>query len=119
MSLRQLRRPIALLAVAALTLLGGSQLAFAANAGSAGGTVGPKEPRYDAKSFNPVIEAENFSSTLERQDTYLTPQYQAELRTIGAQNNAAALAMQAADPQREFSTDLCGNGMDGCAGDVR
>ena len=27
--------------------------------------------------------------------------------------------MQAADPQREFSTDLCGNGMDGCAGDTR
>jgi dienelactone hydrolase len=105
----------ALVATLALTAFAGSQVAFGANGHSAS----PQEPKYAAKTFNPTIEAENFSSTLERQNTYLTPQYQAQLRRIGARNDAAALRMQAADPQREFSTDLCGNGMDGCAGDTR
>jgi dienelactone hydrolase len=86
----------------------------------AGGS-GPKEPKYDAKTFNATIEAKNFSSTLERQNTYLTPQYQVQLRKIGLRNSAAEAKMIAADPQRAIGADadLCGNGMDGCAGDTR
>ena len=38
---------------------------------------------------------------------------------MSAQNRAAALAMQAADPERNFTGHLCASGEDGCAGDVR
>src|SRR5205085_11424796 len=34
-------------------------------------------------------------------------------------NGLHALQIQASDPEREFVTDLCWNGNDGCAGDVR
>jgi dienelactone hydrolase len=61
----------------------------------------------------------NYSKTTERQAIYLTPQYQLQLRQVGAQNELNALAMQLADPEREFVTDLCWNGYDGCAGDIR
>lgn len=77
------------------------------------------EPRYRATSFSPTVEAEDYSNNLERQTLYLTPSYQIQLRTIGQQNNLAALHMKAADPQRQFMTDVCWNGYDGCAGDVR
>ncbi|MGZ6792327.1 MAG: alpha/beta hydrolase, partial [Mycobacteriales bacterium] len=69
-------------------------------------------------AFDPVYEAKNYSKTTERQAVYLTPQYQAQLRTISAQNALHAAQVQAADPEREFA-DLCGMGIDGCAGDVR
>src|SRR3954451_10324446 len=72
-----------------------------------------------AGALDPVVEAQNFSKTQERQAIYNTAQYQLLLRQVGAQNRAAALAMQAADPEREFLTDLCWSGEDGCAGDVR
>src|SRR5664279_6372879 len=72
-----------------------------------------------AEPVNPAVEAENYAKTLERQAIYLTPQYQAQLRTIGTENGIAALATQSADPERQFTTDLCWNGNDGCAGDVR
>jgi hypothetical protein len=70
-------------------------------------------------AFDPVVEAKNFSKVYERQRIYDTPEYQARLRTISAQNLSAALAIQATDPEREFVSDLCWNGGDGCAGDVR
>jgi dienelactone hydrolase len=72
-----------------------------------------------ARAFDPAVEAKNFSKIEERQTIYDTPQYQLELRTISNQNGLAALAAEAADPEREFSSDLCWNGNDGCAGDVR
>src|SRR4051794_25601139 len=72
-----------------------------------------------AGAFDPVVEAKNYSKTGERAAIYDNPQYQAQLRTISAQNFAAATAIQAKDPEREFTTDLCWNGGDGCAGDVR
>ena len=72
-----------------------------------------------ARAFDPVVEAKNFSKIEERQTIYDTPQYQLELRTISTQNGLAALATQAADPEREFESDLCWNLNDGCAGDVR
>jgi dienelactone hydrolase len=70
-------------------------------------------------TFDPVIEAENFSITQERQSIYDTPEYQAQLAQQSALNGTEALAAQAADPGRFFSNNLCWNGNNGCAGDVR
>jgi len=72
-----------------------------------------------AQAFDPATEAENYSKGLERQSIYTTPAYEAQLRLTSQQNGMHALEMQAADPEREFVTDLCWNGNDGCAGDVR
>ena len=69
--------------------------------------------------LDPQVEAKNYSKVSERQTIYSTPQYQALLRTVGNDNQNAALAMQAADTDRKFAMDLCWNGNDGCAGDVR
>jgi len=90
------------------TLLGALMLLGPASAGA-----------FTAQPFTPTYESQNYSKLNERQTIYNTPAYQALLAQIGAQNMAAALAVQAADPGREFATDLCGSGMNGCAGDVR
>ena len=70
-------------------------------------------------TFNPVVEAENFSITQQRQTIYDTPQYQAELAADSAASTAQALATEAADPGRFFTDDLCWNLSNGCAGDIR
>ncbi len=69
--------------------------------------------------FNPVVEAQNFSITSERQAIYGTPAYQAQLSVDSAASTAQALATEAADPQRVFTDDLCWNLGNGCAGDIR
>ena len=56
-----------------------------------------------AQAYDPVSEAQNFSKIEERQTIYNTPAYQALLRQVGLQNRAAATAMQAADPERNFT----------------
>ncbi|HVV74703.1 MAG TPA: hypothetical protein VHC43_01610 [Mycobacteriales bacterium] len=83
------------------------------------GAAASGEPRYRATSFNVAVEAQNYSNNLERQSLYLAPAYQVQLRLVGQQNTLAALQMAANDPQREFVSDLCWNGYDGCAGDTR
>lgn len=72
-----------------------------------------------ALAFDPITESKNYSKTTERAAIYDTPQYQAKLSTVSLQNFLNALAIQASDPEREFVTDLCWNGGNGCAGDVR
>jgi dienelactone hydrolase len=72
-----------------------------------------------AYAFDPVVEAQNYGKGLERQSVYTTPSYEAKLRVVSQLNGLNALKMQATDPGREFVTDLCWNGNDGCAGDVR
>src|SRR5881227_123769 len=72
-----------------------------------------------AYAFDPVVEAQNYGKGLERQSIYTTPSYEAKLRVVSQLNGLNALKMQATDPGREFVTDLCWNGGDGCAGDVR
>ena len=69
--------------------------------------------------FNPVLEAQNFSKTEERQTIYTTPQYQALLAEVSAQNLLAAQAVQQGDPERQFYTDVCWQEGSGCAGDAR
>jgi dienelactone hydrolase len=71
------------------------------------------------KSFNPVVEAENYSITLQRQTVYDTLPYQEQLTADSVSNGAQALAIQAADPGRFFIDDLCWNLGNGCAGDIR
>jgi hypothetical protein len=69
--------------------------------------------------FNPVVEAQNFSITQQRQAIYDTPSYQAQLSVDSAAGAAQALATEAADPGRFFTDDLCWNLGNGCAGDLR
>ena len=70
-------------------------------------------------TFSPVVEAQNFSITQQRQTIYDTPQYQAQLAADSAASTAQALATEAADPGRFFTDDLCWNLSNGCAGDIR
>ena len=70
-------------------------------------------------TFEPVLEAENFSITQQRQTIYDTPEYQAELAEQGVKNHEEATLEQVGDPERNFSDDLCYEGENGCAGDVR
>jgi hypothetical protein len=67
----------------------------------------------------PVVEAQNFSITQQRQTIYDTPQYQAQLAADSAPSTAQAVATEAADPGRFFTDDLCWNLSNGCAGDIR
>jgi hypothetical protein len=76
------------------------------------------EPKYAATTFDPQVELTDFSSTFERAAVTDTLRYQTLLRRISLRNQAASLQMQLHDPARSYP-DLCGNGMDGCAGDVR
>jgi dienelactone hydrolase len=70
-------------------------------------------------TFNPVVEAQNFSISQQRQTIYDTPRYQAQLAADSASSTAQALATEAADPGRFFTDDLCWNLSNGCAGDIR
>jgi dienelactone hydrolase len=72
-----------------------------------------------AAAYDPAAEAQNYSKISERQTIYDTPEYRALLAQVSLQNQAAALAMQASDPERNFSGHLCASGGDGCAGDAR
>jgi dienelactone hydrolase len=69
--------------------------------------------------FDPLVEAQNFSITQQRQTIYDTPQYQAELAADSVQGWIDGQLTQAADPERNFNTDLCWNHGNGCAGDIR
>ncbi len=69
--------------------------------------------------FNPVVEAENFSITQQRQAIYDTPQYQTQLAIDSQASTEQALATEAADPGRFYTDDLCWNLGNGCAGDIR
>jgi dienelactone hydrolase len=77
------------------------------------------EHEQPPSSFEPVLEAENFAITQQRQAIYDTPEYQQQLTEQGLANREEAAAEQLADPERNFSEDLCYGGDNGCAGDVR
>jgi dienelactone hydrolase len=70
-------------------------------------------------SFDPLVEAQNFSITQQRQAIYDTPEYQAQLTADSATSLSEALTTQAADPGRFFTNNLCWNRGNGCAGDIR
>src|SRR3954466_13644890 len=89
-------------------------LALAATAVAAGLLWSP----VATAAFDPAYEAKDYSKTLERARIYMTPEYQLRLRRQSIENNNEAILAQARDPERNF-VNLCGNGFDGCAGDVR
>src|SRR3954447_16840980 len=89
-------------------------LALAATAVAAGLLWSP----VAAAAFDPAYEAKDYSKTLERARIYMTPEYQLRLRRQSIENNNEAILAQVRDPERNF-VNLCGNGFDGCAGDVR
>src|SRR3954465_10499563 len=82
-------------------------------------TVAAAASATTAQAFDPTVEAENFGKGNERSAIYNTPEYRTLLAQISAQNQQAALAFQAADPERNFTGHLCASGTDGCAGDAR
>jgi dienelactone hydrolase len=87
---------------------------LASLAGSAGSALASPP-----STFNPVVEAQNFSITQQRQAIYDTPAYQTQLAVDSASSTAQALAAEATDPGRFFTDDLCWNLSNGCAGDIR
>ncbi|MDT4916682.1 MAG: hypothetical protein QOH89_1382 [Pseudonocardiales bacterium] len=72
-----------------------------------------------AASLDPKVEAQNFSITLQRPKEVSKFAYESLLARVGYQNYQHALKYQLTDPQRAFASDLCWNGFNGCAGDVR
>jgi dienelactone hydrolase len=76
-------------------------------------------PAVASAAFDPVVEAKDFSKTQERATIYDTPAYQAKLTEVSASEATAAAALAASDPERDFTTDLCWQHGNGCAGDVR
>ena len=73
-----------------------------------------------AAAFDPELEAKNFAKTQE-QMTYvvLTPEFQLRLTQANAENFADMTEIIASDPERDFSGNICANGGQECAGDVR
>src|SRR3954470_12919922 len=76
-------------------------------------------PASARAALDPVVEAKNYAKTLERQALYDSPAGRLLLTQVSQQNLVAALQAQGNDPEREFASDLCWNGGDGCAGDAR
>jgi hypothetical protein len=66
----------------------------------------PRRRSLRARSSR-VVEARNYSITLQRQAIYDTPSYQAKLSTVSLENLQNALRIQASDPERVFVDDLC------------
>jgi hypothetical protein len=98
--------------------MGRAGMAWVAALGGALG-LAPASLATPPTTFNPVVEAENYSITQERQKIYDTPEYQAQLALQGAKNREEATLEQGDDPERFFTDDLCWEGENGCAGDVR
>ncbi len=72
-----------------------------------------------ASAWDPQTELQNFQKVNERQAVYNAPEFRAQLVQRQTQEGLDALAITAADPERQFLTDLCWSHWDGCAGDVR
>ena len=73
-----------------------------------------------AAAFDPGLEAKNFAKTSERMAyVVLTPEFQLRLTQANNQNLADMAGIIASDPERDFSGNVCANGGNECAGDVR
>jgi dienelactone hydrolase len=83
------------------------------------GVAAATEHEEPPTSFEPVLEAENFAITQQRQAVYDTPEYQQQLAEQGLANREEATKEQLEDPERDFGENVCHTGENGCAGDVR
>ena len=73
-----------------------------------------------AQAFDPALEAKNFAKTSEREQyVTLTPEFQSRLTQANVDNLASYAAIKANDPERDSSGNVCANGGQECAGDVR
>ncbi len=73
-----------------------------------------------ASAFDPALEAKNFAKTSERmQYVTLTPEFQQRLVKADTENLAEVARIAASDPERNFTGNVCANGGQECAGDVR
>ena len=73
-----------------------------------------------AQAFDPVLEAKNFAKTAERmQYVTLTPEFQSRLIEADTENIADVAKILTTDPERNFLGNVCANGGQECAGDVR
>ena len=73
-----------------------------------------------AGAFDPALEAKNFAKTSERMEyVTLTPEFQARLTQANIDNLATAAQIPLDDPERNFAGNVCANGGQECAGDVR
>ena len=73
-----------------------------------------------AQAFDPALEAKNFAKTGERmQYVTLTPEFQLRLQQANIANLADAVQIPVNDPERNFTGNVCANGGNECAGDVR
>ena len=73
-----------------------------------------------AHAFDAALEVKNFAKTTERM-TYvtLTPEFQSRLIQADADNLASFVQIPLADPERNYAGNVCANGGQECAGDVR
>jgi dienelactone hydrolase len=73
-----------------------------------------------ASAFDPALEAKNFAKTTEREQyVTLTPEFQLRLQQANLDNETEVAQIVASDPERDFSGNVCANGGNECAGDVR
>lgn len=73
-----------------------------------------------ALAFDPGQESENYAKVRERmQYVTLTPEFQLRLRQANQDNLLEAAQIPVNDPERDFSGNVCANGGNECAGDVR
>ena len=73
-----------------------------------------------AQAFDPALESKNFAKTSEREQyVTLTPEFQTRLTQANVDNLASLAAIKANDPERDSSGNVCANGGQECAGDVR
>ena len=73
-----------------------------------------------AVAFDPELETKNFAKTAEREQYItLTPEFQLRLQQANLDNETEVVQIVQADPERNFSGNVCANGGNECAGDVR
>jgi dienelactone hydrolase len=73
-----------------------------------------------AFAFDAGLEAKNFAKILEREHYItLTPEFQARLAQQNLDSQQEDLHIQATDPARNYTANICGHRTNECAGDVR
>jgi dienelactone hydrolase len=73
-----------------------------------------------AGAFDGAAETQNYAKIRERmQYVTLTPEFQQRLIQANTENEAEAAQIPVNDPERDFSGNICANGGNECAGDVR
>ena len=73
-----------------------------------------------AQALDPALEVKNFAKTAERmQYVTLTPEFQTRLQQANIDNIASFAQIPIADPERNYAGNVCANGGNECAGDVR